>query len=150
MFLILFATQTGNSEELAGEIYRVLLDGDHEAELVDMADAYPELLADADTLIAVVCTWSDGTFPDNAVAFWTSLKQLRPDCSHLRYGVVALGDRLYAPHYQEAAHDLAAQLDELGARRIAEDFEIDGPVSSSHRQEVRAWVARLLEVAVPR
>jgi sulfite reductase alpha subunit-like flavoprotein len=137
--LILFGTQTGNSELLAEEVAEALAEAGTPAEVVDMADAYPELLEEVDRLVVVLCTWADGTFPDNAVAFWEALEEMSPDCSRLAYGIVALGDRLYDPYYQVAAYRLADRIDALGARRAAETYEIDGRVRPSHRRAVRQW-----------
>jgi sulfite reductase alpha subunit-like flavoprotein len=109
-----------------------------------MGDAYPEMLQDVERLIAPVCTWNDGTFPDNAVDFWQALTDVRPDCSHLSFGIIALGDRLYEPYYQVAAYRLADFLRELGARQAIEHFEIDGPVRKSHRRKLRRWTAECL------
>jgi sulfite reductase alpha subunit-like flavoprotein len=140
--LILFGTQTGNSELLAGEVARSLRDEGRQVRVVDMADAYPEILEETDHLIVVMCTWADGTFPDNAVAFWESFEEVEPDCSRLSYGIVGLGDRLYDPYYQVAVYRLADRLDALGARRAIDHYEIDGQVRPSHRAAIRRWASR--------
>jgi len=140
--LLLFGTQTGNSELVAEEMAEALVEAGHDAELMDMADAYPELLEETPHLIASLCTWSEGTFSDNAVAFWEALQEVAPDCSGMHYGVVALGDRAYDPYYQVAAHRLSDWLEARGATQAVEPFEIDGPVRPSHRRGVRAWALR--------
>jgi sulfite reductase alpha subunit-like flavoprotein len=142
--LILFGTQTGNSELVAHDVAAVLASLGEEAEVVDMAEAYPEMLEDYARLIVSVCTWAEGTFPDNAIAFWESLASIDVDCSRLAYGIIALGDRLYDPYYQVAAYRLADRLEALGASRAAEMLEIDGPVLPSVRRAVRDWAARFV------
>lgn len=139
---ILFGTQTGNSELIAEEIAETLDDLGERVEVTDMADAYPEMLEEVDRLIVCLCTWADGTFPDNAVHFWESLLEVEPDCSGMRYAIVALGDRLYDPYYQVAAYRLAERLEALGASRAVETYEIDGAVRPSHREEIREWANR--------
>src|SRR5690606_16749344 len=109
--LILVGTQTGNSERVADAMAEALADAGHTSRIVDMADAVPEMLDDYDRLIGVLCTWSEGTFPDNAVEFFESLVALRPDLSHLAYGLVGLGDHLYDPFFLTAAYRLADELD---------------------------------------
>ncbi len=143
--LVLFGTQTGNSELVAEEVAEALADAGHAADVLDMADAVPEDLEEAGRVIFVLCTWSDGTFPDGAVPFWEALDAVAPDCSGLAYGVVALGDRLYEPYYQVAAYRLADRLDALGATRAAEHFEIDGPARPRVLDAARAWAARCAE-----
>lgn len=144
---ILFGTQTGNSETVAHLLADALEAAGHEVDLLDLADAYPELLEDTDRLIVAVCTWAEGTFPDNAVAFWDALQEVSPDCSRLRYGLVALGDRLYDPYYQTAAYRLADRLDALGATRATGHFEIDGALLPSHRNAVRDWAFAWIDAA---
>jgi MioC protein len=142
---VLFGTQTGNSELVAEEVAEALLAAGHEAEVLDMADAYPELLAETPRLIVALCTWAEGTFPDNAVAFWEALHEVAPDCSGMRYGIIALGDRLYDPYYQVAAYRLSEWLDAHGALQAVEMFEIDGAVRPSLRRRVRSWALRCAE-----
>lgn len=139
MTLVLFGTQTGNSELVAHDVADVLSSQGEEVDVVDMAEAYPELLGDYSRLIVSVCTWAEGTFPDNAIAFWEALETIDVDCSRLAYGIIALGDRLYDPYYQVAAYRLADRLEELGASRAVAMLEIDGPVLPSVRESVRRW-----------
>ena len=61
--LVLVGTQTGNSEIVADALAETLGDLGFAAHLLDMAEAYPEQLADYRQIVAVLCTWSEGTFP---------------------------------------------------------------------------------------
>jgi sulfite reductase alpha subunit-like flavoprotein len=140
--LILIGTQTGNSEAVAEEIADALADAGHTSRLVDMADALPEMLEEYEHLIAVLCTWSDGTFPDNAVDFYESLVAVEPDLAGLAYGVVGLGDHLYDPYFLTAAYRLADTLDGLGAQRAVPTFEIDKGPSHDDLEGARAWALR--------
>jgi sulfite reductase alpha subunit-like flavoprotein len=143
--LILIGTQTGNSEAVAEDVADALADAGHTSRLVDMADALPEMLEDYDRLIAVLCTWSDGTFPDNAVEFYESLVAVAPDLSGLSYGVIGLGDHLYDPYFLTAAYRLADTLDEFGARRALPTFEIDKGPSPDDLEGAEAWALRCVE-----
>ncbi len=143
--LILIGTQTGNAERVADEVAEALAGAGHTARLVDMADAVPEMLEEADRLIAVLCTWSDGTFPDNAVELYESLVALAPDLSGLAYGIVGLGDHLYDPYFLTAADRLAEQLEALGARRAVARYEIDKGPSAEDLDGAQAWALRCAE-----
>ena len=147
--LILFGTQTGNSELVAEEVGEALAEAGYDADVMDMADCVPELVGDYGLLVAVVCTWADGTFPDNAVEFWEQLQAVAPDLTGLRYGVAGLGDRLYVPYYQVAAYRLAEGLDRLGARRAADFFEIDGKPLPKDVADAQRWALQLAAAAVP-
>jgi len=143
--LILIGTQTGNSEAVAEDVAEALADAGHTSRLVDMADALPEMLEDYARLIAVLCTWSDGTFPDNAVEFYESLVAVAPDLSGLAYGIIGLGDHLYDPYFLTAAYRLADTLDEFGARRALPTFEIDKGPSPQDLDGAQAWALRCAE-----
>lgn len=143
--LLLVGTQTGNSERVADALADALADAGHTSRIVDMADAVPEMMEDYDRLIAVLCTWSEGTFPDNAVEFFDSLVALAPDLSHLAYGVVGLGDHLYDPFFLTAAYRLADALDALGAQCAAPTFEIDKGPSDRDFAEACVWALRCVE-----
>ena len=98
--LVLVGTQTGNSEIVAAALAETLGALGFAAHVLDMAEAVPEDLAGYRQLVAVTCTWSGGTFPDNAVEYVEALDALAPDLAGLAFGVVGLGDRDYDPFYR--------------------------------------------------
>ena len=143
--LVLVGTQTGNSETVADAVAAQLGEVGFSCHVTDMAEAYPEMLADYRQLAVVLCTWAEGTFPDNAIAFFETLTALAPPLGHLAYGLVGLGDRDYDPYYQVAAYRLAATLDALGARRVVPIYEIDGVPTPEDVAGAAAWALGLAE-----
>ena len=143
--LVLVGTQTGNSEVVADAIADALGDLGFAVHLLDMAEAYPELLQDHTQVLAVTCTWSDGTFPDNAVDFWEGLEALRPSLDGVRFGVCGLGDRDYDPFYQTAAHRLASMLTACGAVEARPVHEIDGGPTAADVEGAVAWAVACAE-----
>ena len=137
--LVLVGTQTGNSETVADAVAAQLGDVGFSCHVTDMAEAYPEMLADYRQLVVVVCTWADGTFPDNTVDFYDALTALGPSLDHLAYGVVGLGDRDYAPYYQTAAYRLVNTLDGLGAHRVIDVHEVEGVPGPRTLEAAEAW-----------
>ena len=143
--LVLVGTQTGNSEIVADAIAETLGELGFAAHVLDMAEAIPDDLADYRQLVAVTCTWSGGTYPDNAVDYTEALDGLAPDLSGLAFGVVGLGDRDYDPFYQTASRRLDARLAELGATRAAATHEIDGGPTPAQIEDACAWATGLAE-----
>jgi len=137
--LILVGTQTGNSEIVADAIAETLGELGFAAHVLDMAEAIPDDLEGYRQLIAVTCTWSGGTFPDNAVEYAETLEALAPDLSHLAFGVVGLGDRDYDPFYQTASRRLDSLLESFGGHRAASNHEIDGGPTPAQIEDARAW-----------
>lgn len=140
--LVLVGTQTGNSERVAAAVAERLHEVGFTCHVVDMAEAYPEMLADYHQLVAVLCTWAEGTFPDNAKDFYAALAALKPPLPHLAYGLVGLGDRDYDPYFLTAADDLHAALTACGARSIVERHEIDGTPTPDDVAAAGAWALR--------
>ena len=140
--LVLVGTQTGNSEIVADALAETLGDLGFAAHLLDMAEAYPEQLADYRQIVAVLCTWSEGTFPDNAVEFAEALEAVRPDLSGVRFGVCGLGDRDYDPYYQTAAYRLIDLLTASGAMEAVPLHDIDGGPSAADIAGAVDWVTR--------
>ena len=143
--LVLVGTQTGNSEVVADAVTAQLGDVGFSCHVTDMAEAYPELLADYCQLVVVLCTWAEGTFPDNTVAFYEALEAIAPPLDHLAYGLVGLGDRDYAPYYQTAAYRLAETLDRLGARCVLPIHEMDGTPRPDDLAAAMDWALALAE-----
>ena len=140
--LVLVGTQTGNSEVVADAIGERLGELGFAVHLLDMAEAWPEALAEHPQAIAVTCTWSEGTFPDNAVDFVEALDTLRPDLAGLRFGVCGLGDRDYDPYYQTAAHRLVDILRQCGATEAVSLHDIDGGPTPGDVEGAVAWAVR--------
>jgi flavodoxin len=141
--LVLVGTQTGNSETVAEAVADRLGSLGFAAHLLDLAEVVPEDLAEHRQLVAVTCTWSDGTFPDNAVDFAEALEAVRPDLAGVRFGVVGLGSRDYDPYYQTAAYRLADLLRACGAEPAAPLLEIDGGPTPADVAGAEAWAERL-------
>lgn len=143
--LLLFGTQTGTTEQLAHSLARVLEAGGQPVTLLDLADAYPELLSDCERLILCTSTWIEGSLPNNAVDFYEGLQALQPDLRHLRYGLLAVGDRAYAPQVNAAAWKFKGLLEKLGATSVVPPLAFEGGPVSVDPDEASIWVRRCAE-----
>lgn len=144
--LLLIGTQTGNSESVADVVAETLGSNGFVVHIVDMAEAYPEMLTDYRQLVVVMCTWAEGTFPDNAVAFFEAYQSVEMDLSMLSYAMVGLGDHDYDPYFLTANIELAKALEGQGATRTLEMLEIDGTPQARHLEGVEEWAATLAGV----
>ena len=141
--LVLVGTQTGNSERVADALADRLGDLGFAVHVLDMAEAYPELMEDHRQVVAVTSTWSDGTFPDNAVDFVDAFEAVAPDLRGVRFAVCGLGDRDYDPYYQTAARRLADLFRQRGADEAAPPHEIDGGPTAADVDGAVAWAERV-------
>ncbi|CAL1273527.1 unnamed protein product [Larinioides sclopetarius] len=115
--LIVFGTQTGNSEDVADRIGRYLTRMHIKAQVIDLNDYTVTNLVNESLVIFVCSTTGNGEFPDNMKSFWKFLlrKNLPSNSlSHLKFCVFGLGDSSYEK-FNVVSKKLNKRLLQLGA-----------------------------------
>ncbi|OCS92440.1 assimilatory sulfite reductase (NADPH) flavoprotein subunit [Caryophanon latum] len=122
---VLFASQTGNAQNLAQKLTFELQAQNIEAEVLSMAKFKPNNLKKVEDVLIVASTNGEGEPPDNAIGFHEFLHSKRaPKLDHVRYAVLALGDTSYE-FYCKTGHDFDSRLKELGAEQLLPIVECD-------------------------
>jgi sulfite reductase (NADPH) flavoprotein alpha-component len=122
---ILFGTESGNSEALAGQARKVAAKLGFAPKVVDMADFTPAQAAATDNLLVIAATWGEGDPPQRAVDFYEALMaDDAPRFEKTRFAVLALGDRAYAK-FCEIGRRIDERLAALGGARITDRIECD-------------------------
>ncbi|MEM0970047.1 MAG: flavodoxin domain-containing protein [Verrucomicrobiota bacterium] len=139
MIHILFASETGNAEEIARDTQKHLRRLGHETTVLDMDDSRVTDLDGMNLCLAVVSTWGEGEPPSTGEDFYEELLDTPSDrFSKLKFSVYALGDRSYEDFCQ-FGHDLDAALHARGAQRVLPVVEND----SDPEECFEDWLAAL-------
>ncbi|MEQ1840343.1 MAG: assimilatory sulfite reductase (NADPH) flavoprotein subunit, partial [Verrucomicrobiales bacterium] len=122
---VLYGTESGNSEKLAGVIAKTAEKQDFKVTIASMGDAKPAALAKAENLLVVVSTWGEGDPPDAAVSYYENfMSDTMPKLAGVKYSVCGLGDTSYE-HFCKMGKDFDARLATLGAERVHERADCD-------------------------
>lgn len=141
-WLVAYASQTGNAEELATQTAQSLQLAGIPVRLCALAELTAMDLQQVERALFLVSTYGEGDAPDNAAAFMGRLMTGELALPQLHYGVLALGDRSYG-QFCGFGRALDAWLATQGASRLFERIEVDRSASAAIEQ----WFQHLSHLA---
>ncbi|MXP20372.1 nitric oxide synthase [Gordonia sp. HNM0687] len=122
--VILYGTETGNSEVVADAIADVLA-AEHDPSIYDMSEFAVEDLDPADFLVVICSTYGEGELPTGAEPFAEELADADPDLTGLRFAVFGLGDTVYEETFNRGGEIIADLLGSRGATQVGEHARHD-------------------------
>jgi len=137
--LIIVGTESGNAQMCADHLADNLPALGHEVEVLADADAGNVDLGGRDVVLVCTSTHGDGELPDNIIPLAERLRGEMPDLSHLRYGVIALGDQTYKATFCKSGKEMDSLFAERGARKLGERLEIDACTQPLPDEEALNW-----------
>jgi len=137
--VIVVGTESGNAQMVADTLQEELGGGGHNIDVFEEPDADAIDLAAREVVLICTSTHGDGELPDNIIPFHDWLKEQRPDLSHLRYGVIALGDQTYHQTFCQAGKQMDKLFADLGAVKVGERLEIDACTQPLPDEEALEW-----------
>ena len=137
--VILVATMTSTADFVARAIQMDCADLADEIE-VRLMDGLDVSAFDEDA-VYLICssTYGSGDVPDNACGLYDSLDTNPKYLGHVRYGVIALGDRTYPDTFCFGGKKFDERLQGLGARRIGEVWCHDASAGTMPEELGTAW-----------
>ena len=123
-WIVAYASQTGNAEELAGQTAHTLRLAGIPVRLCELAELTAPDMRGAERILFLVSTYGEGDAPDNAAAFLGRVMGAPLPLGQLHYAVLALGDRAYS-HFCGFGRALDEWLDGQGAARLFARVEVD-------------------------
>ncbi len=146
---IAYATDSGNSEEVAATAKKLAGKQGFATKLVDFADVSAADLAGAKNLLIVASTWGEGDPPERAKETYECLlADDAPSFESVNFSVLALGDSSYV-NFCEVGKRLDERLEQLGGTRIADRIDADLDFEEPASNWTDRALDRLFEIAKP-
>jgi MioC protein len=145
---ILVGTMTSTADYVAQAIQMDCADLVDEIE-VQLMDGLDISALDEDALYLIcTSTYGSGDVPDNARNLYESLDTQPKFLGHLKYGVIALGDRTYVQTFAFGGKKFDERLQDLGAQRIGDVFIHDASAGTMPEELGTQWCREWLPVAL--
>ena len=142
---IIFASESGNSERLAGDLAKSARKNGLKPSIVDMADLDVAALASVKRLVFIAATWGDGEPPARAAQAYTDLMSDKaPRLDGVEFGVLALGDTAYV-EFCAIGRAIDERLEALGGRRVVDRIDCD----LDFTQPASDWIGNAIKALAP-
>ena len=145
---ILVGTMTSTADYVAQAIQMDCADLVDEIEVVLMDGMDIGVFADEALYLICTSTYGSGDVPDNARALCESMDAQPKFLGHVRYGVLALGDRTYLQTFCFGGKKFDERLQGLGAQRVGEVWCHDASAGTMPETEGTAWCREWLVQAL--
>lgn len=119
---IVYASMTGNTEELADIVSKKLEELGHDVEVDECTTVEAADFEEADIAIVASYTYGDGDLPDEIVDFYEDLQDV--DLSGKIYGVIGSGDTFY-DYFCKSVDEFEEQFALTGATKGADSVKVD-------------------------
>ena len=142
---IVYASESGNSEKLAGDVAKSARKSGLKPTIIDMADLDLGTLAATKRLVVIAATWGEGEPPARAIRSYNELMgEDAPRLDGVEFGVLALGDTAYA-EFCAIGRKIDERLAALGGKRIVDRVECD----LDFAEPAARWIGDAIKALTP-
>ncbi|WP_028612722.1 flavodoxin [Paenibacillus harenae] len=142
--LVVYASMTGNTEEMAEAIAEGAKEAGAEVVAKEAFDASAAELNDYEGIIIGAYTWGDGDLPDEFTDFYEEMDTL--DLSGKKAAVFGSGDTSY-PIYCGAVDTIEMKLRKLGADIAGESIKFEYNPTETEKEQGRSLGRRVASLA---
>lgn len=143
--VVVFATITGNNENIANIVTEALQNHGIDVEENEMSMADVEDFEDADICVVCPYTYDEGALPDEGLDFYDDLNEF--DLSGKTYGVAGSGDTAYGDDFCVAVDKFGKAFDKSGAVKGAENVHVNLAPDDSDKERLEQFVDELVNKA---
>ncbi len=144
--LILYGTETGNSELLAMDAEKLAKDNQFDVTINGMDEIGLEDIQEHKNVIIVCSTWGDGEQPDNAVDLYEATADSDDNSLEgINFAVLALGDTAF-DLFCEAGIQWDETFEAKGGNRINNRIDCDTDYEDDAEQWIEETVAKFVEI----
>ena len=141
-WLVGFASQTGQAEQIAWQTARALHTAGVPARVAPLSEISIDDLTQTERALFIVSTYGEGDPPDNAALFAGKVMMATPALSQLHYGLLMLGDREYK-HFCGFGRTLQAWLQAASSQPLFDAIA----VSNGDVATLNEWQHQLNRIA---
>jgi flavodoxin I len=134
--IVVYASMTGNTEEMAEAIAEGIRESGHDLTLKSVMDASAVELSDYDGIVLGAYTWGDGDLPDEFLDFYEELDDISLEGKF----AAAFGscDSSYS-EYGAAVDTIVSKLKEIGAEVPQEGLKIELTPSKDEKEQCKEF-----------
>ena len=137
---IIYATQTGNAEEVAQNLSSLAKNQGFIVNIDEMNNYTIDQFRKLKNVAIVTSTYGDGDVPEMGIEFWKDLESSTIKIKNLNYGLIALGDRSHEI-FCGAGKAISKKLEELDGKKVIENLECDGDTEGTQE-----WSVKFLDI----
>lgn len=120
---IVFASMTGNDEDMADILEEDLLDSGFDVDNSDVSFTDASDYLDSDLCVFITYTYGEGVMTDEIADFYEQLKEL--DLTGKHFAVMGSGDKTYGEHYCENVFDFEKAFLNCGAEEVIKPLTLE-------------------------
>lgn len=141
---IVYASMTGNTEEIADIVAEALENLGLEVEMEECTQVDASDFEDADICVVATYTYDEGSLPDEIVDFYEDLKEI--DLTGKIFGVCGSGDTFY-DYFCKSIDDFEEVFLATGATKGATKVQVDLNAEEEDIQNLEKFAKELAEAA---